>query len=71
MIFIIICLLISFYFVAQCWMDGCNEISDNIYATIFLPLMAIGVGFVLWFSIGFYANSRDKRRNKRTLCFTR
>lgn len=53
MIFIIICLLISFYFIAQCWIDGCNGIDENIYATIFLPLMAIGAGLILWFSIGF------------------
>ena len=52
MIFIVICLLISFYFVAQCWMDTWNGIGENICATIFLPLMAIGVGLILWLLIG-------------------
>ena len=52
MIFIIICLLISFYFIAQCWNDDWNNVGDNICATIFLPLMAIGAGLILWFLIG-------------------
>lgn len=52
MIFIIICLLISFYFIVQCWMDNWNSVSDNICATIFLPFMAIGAGLILWFLIG-------------------
>ena len=57
MIFIVICLLISFYFIVQCWMDNWNSVGEKICATIFLPLMAIGVGFVLWFSIGFIIGS--------------
>ena len=52
MIFVIICLLISFYFVAQCWMDNWNSVSENICATIFLPFMAIGAGLILWLLIG-------------------
>ena len=52
MIFIIICLLISFYFVAQCWMDTYNSIGENICATIFIPFLGIGAGLILWLSIG-------------------
>lgn len=52
MIFIIICLFISGYFVAECWMDSWNGIGDNILATIFIPLMGIGTGAILWISIG-------------------
>lgn len=51
MIFIIICLLISFYFVVQCWMEGWN-IGDNILATICMPFMGICAGAILWISIG-------------------
>ena len=47
MIFVIICLLISFYFVAQCWMD-----SEDICVTIFIPFLGIGTGLILWLSIG-------------------
>ena len=53
MIFVIICLLISFYFVAQCWMDTYNSIGENIFATISIPFLSIGVGLILWISIGF------------------
>ena len=53
MIFIIICLLISFYFVAQYWMDTYNSIGENICATILIPFLSIGVGLILWISIGF------------------
>ena len=53
MIFVIICLLISFYFVAQCWMDTYNSIGENIFATIFIPFLGIGIGLILWISIGF------------------
>ena len=53
MIFVIICLLISFYFVAQYWMDTYNSIGENICATIFIPFLGIGVGLILWISIGF------------------
>ena len=52
MIFVIICLLISFYFVAQCWMDKWNSIGINICATIFIPFLGIGAGLILWLSIG-------------------
>ena len=52
MIFIVICLLISFYFIVQCWMDNWNSVGDKICATIFLPLMAIGTGLILWLLIG-------------------
>ena len=52
MIFVIICLLISFYFVAQCWMDTYNSIGENIFATIFIPFLGIGAGLILWLSIG-------------------
>ena len=52
MIFIIICLLISFYFVAQYWMDTYNSIGENICATILIPFLGIGVGLILWISIG-------------------
>ena len=52
MIFVIICLLISFYFVAQCWMDKWNSIGENICATIFIPFLGIGAGLILWLSIG-------------------
>ena len=52
MIFVIICLLVSFCFVAKCWMDSWNGIGDNILATIFIPLMGIGTGAILWISIG-------------------
>lgn len=57
MIFIIICLFISFYFVAQRWRDNGNETSDCIFATIFIPLMAISAGLILWFSIGYIIGS--------------
>ena len=53
MIFVILCLLISFYFVAQCWMDTYNSIGENIFATISIPFLGIGVGLILWISIGF------------------
>ena len=49
MIFVIISLLISFYFVAQCWMDS---IGENICAAIFIPFLGIGTGLILWLSIG-------------------
>ena len=52
MIFVIICLLISFYFVAQCWMDTWNSIGESICATIFIPFLGIGTGLILWLSIG-------------------
>ena len=52
MIFVIICLLISFYFVAQCWMDTWNSIGENICFTIFIPFLGIGTGLILWLSIG-------------------
>ena len=52
MIFVIICLLISFYFVAQYWMDTWNSIGENIYLTIFIPFLGIGTGLILWLSIG-------------------
>ena len=52
MIFVIICLLISFYFVAQCWMDTWNSIGENICLTIFIPFLGIGTGLILWLSIG-------------------
>ena len=57
MIFIIICLFISFYFVAQRWRDNESETSDCIFATIFIPLMAISAGLILWFSIGYIIGS--------------
>ena len=53
MIFVIICLLISFYFVAQYWIDTYNSIGENICATILIPFLGIGVGLILWISIGF------------------
>ena len=40
-------LFISFYFVAQCWMD-----SEDICVTIFIPFLGIGTGLILWLSIG-------------------
>ena len=52
MIFVIICLLISFYFVAQCWMDTWNSIGESSCATIFIPFLGIGTGLILWLSIG-------------------
>lgn len=48
MIFVIICLLTSFYFVAQCWMDTWNSIGES----IFIPFLGIGTGLILWLSIG-------------------
>ena len=48
MIFVIICLLISFYFVAQCWMDTWNSIGESIC----IPFLGIGTGLILWLSIG-------------------
>lgn len=57
MIFIIICLLISFYFVAQCWIDNWNDIDEKIYITIVILFMAIGAGLILWFSIGYIIGS--------------
>ena len=52
MIFIIICLLISFYFIVQFWKDTLNGIGENICATVFLPFMGIVTGAILWVSIG-------------------
>ena len=52
MIFIIICLFISCYFIVQCWIDNRNSIGENICATIFIPFLAIGAGLILWLSIG-------------------
>ena len=52
MIFIIICVFISCYFIVKCWMDNWNSICENICATIFIPFFAIWVGSILWLSIG-------------------
>ena len=52
MIFIIICLLISFYVVENCWKDKYSSLGANICATIAFPTMLIGAGIILWVSIG-------------------
>lgn len=52
MIYIIICLLISFYLIVQWWLDNWGSIGANICATISMSFVAIGAGVLLWISIG-------------------